>query len=73
VFSGVISGAGNLAITGTGGKIILTGTNTYTGTTTITMAILKPGQFDGDRYGHRPIVDNGSCSSRTPPRSPMRV
>jgi len=58
VFSGVISGAGNLAITGAGG-VTLTGTSTYTGTTTITAAILSLGNSTASGTVVGRIVDNG--------------
>ncbi|MDX1923084.1 MAG: autotransporter-associated beta strand repeat-containing protein [Alphaproteobacteria bacterium] len=35
LFSGVISGAGNLTVSGSGGTVGMTNTNTYTGTTTV--------------------------------------
>ena len=34
--SGIIAGTGSVTVNGTGGTLILTGTNTYTGTTTVT-------------------------------------
>lgn len=58
--TGVISGAGNL-IVGGGGNLILTGTNTYTGTTTVTGGSMLSINADA-ALGAIPTVTNGVAS-----------
>lgn len=60
VFNGSISGAGGLTRTGTASKLILTGANTYTGSTTITSGTLQIGN-DGasGALGSGEVIDNG--------------
>ncbi|MBP0711702.1 autotransporter domain-containing protein [Burkholderia sola] len=61
VVSGVISGAGNVAVRG-GRTIILTGDNTYTGGTTITAGTLQIGSGGTTGSVAGDIVNNGTLA-----------
>ena len=61
-FAGVISGNGSLAISG-GGTQTLTGTNTYTGGTTITSVVLAVGS--AGNLGNGPLTINGGTLEAT--------
>lgn len=60
IFNGVIDGAGALARTGTASKLVLAGTNSYTGDTTINSGTLQIGN-DGatGSLGTGDVIDNG--------------
>ena len=59
IYSGAISGAGNLTQAGPG-IVTLTGSNTYSGSTTISSGTLQVGTGGGGSLGSGPVLDYGS-------------
>ena len=62
--SAVISGGGNMALSGGGGTLVLTAANTYTGSTTINSGTLQlgNGSFTGSLSAGATIYDNSTLA-----------
>ena len=64
--SGVISGAGNVAMNGTAGSLwLLSGANTYSGTTTVTSGTLQAGNDQAFGTPNAVIVNGGTLDLNT--------
>jgi autotransporter-associated beta strand protein len=67
-YSGIISGAGNVVKGSSSGKTILTGTNTYTGETTVSAGTLQIGDgTSGSIAGTSDVYINPNCTLRFEP------